>query len=155
MSMIRGHVKAWESVPRVAAEDLRLSVSTCGVLFWLLTRPADGNIRIGALMRLTGISKHTWPKIRDELIAAGYLVAKKGRAVGGQITWNFDVYSVSIKPLPDLPSPVNRVVVDEPSPALPGMVKPSTVNRGTTDTVITDTVINNKEAHTSPPPPFR
>ncbi|MDP1592785.1 MAG: hypothetical protein Q8L80_00885 [Gallionella sp.] len=135
MSMIRTHTKAWESVPRAAAEDLRLSCQTRGVLFWLLTRPSDWCVRIDPMMRLTGITKHTWPKIRDELIKAGYLVAKKGRTVAGKITWNFDVYSISII---------------EPSPDLPGVVKPSMVKRVTTDTRRTNTAIT-EEAHTRPP----
>ena len=147
--MIRTHVKAWESVPRAAAEDLRLSCQTRGVLFWLLTRPVDWQVRIGAMMRLTGTTKHTWPKIRDELISAGFLVAKKGRSVGGKIAWNFDVYSVStIPPSPALRRMVNRGMADEPSPALQEMVKPSMVNRGTNDTSSNDTVSSKEKAHT-------
>ena len=148
MSMIRTHKKAWESVPRAAAEDLRLSCQTRGLLFWLLTRPSDWQVRVGAMMRLSGITKHTWPKMRAELISAGYMVAKKGRSVGGKIAWSFDVYSVStIPPLPDLRGMVNRGMADEPSPDLPEVVLPSPVKRGTTDTDVKDTVFN-KEAKT-------
>ena len=116
MSMIRTHTKAWESVPRAAAEDLRMSCQARGVLFWLLTRPADWQVKIGPMMRLTGITKHVWPKVRSELTEAGYLVAKKGRAVGGKIVWSFDVYSLSTNPPPALRGMVNRGLADEPSP---------------------------------------
>ena len=153
MSMIRTHVKAWESVPRAAAEDLRMSCQSRGVLFWLLTRPADWQVRIGAMMRLTGLTKHTWPKVRAELISSGYLTAKKGRSIKGKIEWSFDVYSLStIPPSPALRGMVNRGMADEPSPALQEMVEPSMVKRVTIDTLSTDTVIN-KEAHTLTPLP--
>ena len=146
MSMIRTHTRAWESVPRAAAEDLRLSVGSRGVLFWLLTRPSDWQVRIGAMLRLTGITKNNWPKIRDELISAGYLTAKKGRAAG-KIVWTYDVYSVSIKPSPENQGMVKQGMVNKPSPEKPSMVLPSMEKQGTTDNSRNDTVIS-KEAHT-------
>ena len=158
MSMIRTHTKAWESVPRAAAEDLRMSCQSRGVLFWLLTRPADWQVKIGPMMRMAGITKHTWPRLRKELISAGYLVAKKGRAAGGKIVWDYDVYSVSTTPpSPDLRGMVKRGVVKEPSPALPEVVLPSPVKQGTTDTDVKDTVFNKEakaKAHTRFAPPL-
>lgn len=108
MSIIRTHEKAWESVPRAAAENLDMSAITRGVLFWLLTRPANWEVRVGAMQHMTGISAHLWQtKVRPELEKTGYLVVKRGRGKGGKIAWRFDVFSV---PKPPKPSTIPKSV---------------------------------------------
>lgn len=93
MSIIRTHTKRWESVPRAAFEDLRLSLEARGLLGWLLTRPGNWSVRVAPMLALTGTSKRRWPRIRDELAAVGYLEITRTKAPDGKIIWLFDVYS--------------------------------------------------------------
>ncbi len=137
MSIIRTHTNAWKSVPSAAAEDPRMSNTTRGVLFWLLTRPENWEIRIGAMLRLTNTSETIWQKrVRPELVNAGYLVVTKSRnPTNGYIEWQFDVYSISRISLPSPRSPsLENPGMDNPGVEKPCMESPSLENGGTKDT---------------------
>ena len=94
MSIIRTHRGGWEAVPRIAAENQRLGLEARAVLFWLLTRPQDWEIRVGPMLKQTGCSQYIWlKKVKPQLIKTGYLTCKRVKLEGGRIGWEFDVYT--------------------------------------------------------------
>ena len=86
--MSTGNAKVKLSLPEISIFptsvflDLRLSLDTRAVLGWALSRPNDWNFRIGHMCHTLGISDKKWPRIRDEMVAVGYLsVSQKRGAV--------------------------------------------------------------------------
>ncbi len=86
--MNTGNAKVRLSLPEISIFptavflDLRLSLDTRTVLGWALSRPNDWNFRIGHMCHTLGISDKKWPRMRDEMVAVGYLsVTKKRGAV--------------------------------------------------------------------------
>lgn len=69
----------FSSVPDAIFTDLRLSLDTRTVLGWALGRPDGWKFRVGHMCFTLGVSDKKWPRIRDEMVAAGYLFIFKKR----------------------------------------------------------------------------
>jgi len=96
MSEIRiKHRARWGSVPESLIEDQRLSTDARLFAIWLTTKPDGWAIKIGVMLRRTGLTEGRWQAARRELIKAGYLISRRRQDDRGQIWWE-----QSFDPLP-------------------------------------------------------
>ncbi|WP_153116906.1 hypothetical protein [Rhodocyclus tenuis] len=88
---IRVHRRqSWSSVPDAVLEAVGMSFGARLVLAWLLGRPTDWEIRIGHMCRVLGLTEKTWPRIRDELRAAGFFESERTRRKEGEGMGRFE-----------------------------------------------------------------
>lgn len=66
-------------IPTSLFYDLRLSLDSRAVLGWALGCPDGWDFRIGHMCHKLGIGDKKWPRLRDEMVAAGYLYISKKR----------------------------------------------------------------------------
>lgn len=97
---VRLSLPEFSRFPTAVLLDLRLSLDTRAVLGWALGRPNGWNFRIGHMCHTLGISDKKWPRIRDEMVAAGYLFVsqkrgavfsrKANKMIENAIIWEFE-----------------------------------------------------------------
>lgn len=89
---IRVHKRqSWSSVPDAVLEHPSLSLGARLVLAWMLGRPPGWEIRVGPMCRVLRLTDKTWPRIRDELCAAGFFRQQRLASSAGRVQWRQEV----------------------------------------------------------------
>lgn len=81
----------WSAVPDAVLENTSLSFSARLTLGWLLGREEGWEIKVGYMCRALGLTDKTWPKVRDELVEAGFYSQEKRVMPTGKIFWVCEV----------------------------------------------------------------
>lgn len=91
----------YKVINSTCAEDQRLSIAARGMMFYLLVKPDDWQIRVVDLMRQLNISRDKAYKTLNELRTAGYVVYEKIRDERGVVIEH--AYTIHEHPLPSQP----------------------------------------------------
>jgi hypothetical protein len=97
-------------VPNGIFHDPRLSLAAKGLLAYLLSLPADWEVRHDQLQRKLGIGRKLLDRAFRELIAAGYVIRDEfqGRDEHNRFTTlNYVVSDITNRVTPDVPSPTH------------------------------------------------
>lgn len=96
----------WSAVPDCVLENQNLSFPARLTLSWMLGREDGWEIRVGVMCRTLGLTDKTWPRVRDELISAGFFQQTKlTDPESKKIYW---VHIVTDDPLyPEISTPPN------------------------------------------------
>lgn len=94
----------WSAVPDAVLENTSLSFSARLTLGWLLGREEGWEIRVGYMCKVLGLTDKTWPRVRGELIEAGFYSQQKNvDGATGRIFWQCEVTDAPLysdKPIP-------------------------------------------------------
>lgn len=72
-----------------AAHDSRLLPISRAVMFYLVAKPPRWRFMMADVVREFDIGREMWRKVRDNLIACGYLEGKNVRSRNGQMRWQW------------------------------------------------------------------
>ena len=134
----------WFITLREAAQDTRLSFDTRGVLWYLLSKPDDWQVRQADIQREGNFGRERARRILDELIDAGYLARpQKFRKQDG--TWGYTPYKLHEQPMTANPTTAEpttgQPLTGEPLTGEPATANPTTYKEQTqqnTDSQNTD-----------------
>ena len=84
MIIRRKHNKNFTIIPNGIWDDEALTIEAKGALGYLLSRPDDWNVHLGALGRKLGLGKNKTQALVRQLISAGYMVRLKQKRIGPQ-----------------------------------------------------------------------
>lgn len=75
------------SVPDAVLEDCELSFPARIVLAWALGRQDGFEVWIWYMCKQLGLSDKSWPRVRRELIAAGFFIQRREKGEDGKFIW--------------------------------------------------------------------
>lgn len=75
------------AVPDAVLEDCGLSFSARIVLAWALGRQDGFAVWIWYMCKQLGLSDKSWPRVRRELIAAGFFIQRREKGEDGKFIW--------------------------------------------------------------------
>lgn len=90
--------KDFASIPNAICREKELSLDTIGVLVYLLSLPADWEVRADHIRKEFGIGKDKQQRIFKELEDAGYLVREKVRGAYGRWITGITIHQTPQKP---------------------------------------------------------
>lgn len=142
----------YTSINNAGAHDTRLSFKTKGLLWYLLTKPDNWEIRIAHLLSIGPDGRDAVRGALKELETYGYLSREKQRRPDGTFEW-----VSSLQETPVTRADNQEVAITEispqtgfPSVVKPSVVKPSVANRPLISTEVLSTELPSTERVTFP-----
>ncbi|RIH81278.1 hypothetical protein Mterra_03273 [Calidithermus terrae] len=155
MSVIRrGPKRDFTVLPNATLNDARLSWEALGMLAYLVSKPADWQVRVADLTRRPGSGRDRTYRILEELARNGYLERRQLKDARGRFTgWEYLVHDESQDPPPSPPSPrPENPDTAGPYPAKPELKKEGIKQKTEFNEQESKILASSKELPAIPPP---
>lgn len=155
MSVIRrGPKRDFTVLPNATLNDARLSWEALGMLAYLVSKPADWQVRVADLTRRPLSGRDRTYRILEELARNGYLERRQLKDARGRFTgWEYLVHDESQDPPPSPPSPrPENPDTAQPYPAKPELKKEGIKQKTEFNEQESSILASSKELPAIPPP---